>query len=366
MNYRVVGVLFFHLLLALPVYAAPSTDVLVMRNGDHLTCQIKGLSNGTLYVGLPYVIETLSVDWSKVARLESTQLFLVKTEDGAVYRGTLSTAEPAGDRPIAIEVDTDPKNMEPHRKVVLESTEVVNVAVTSGRFHERFTGGVSFGSIYSKGNQSTQYNVSGYAAYPRERWAAQTGISSNLSRANGTPTSTRNQLTFGGTHLLPWNNYFYAGFDVFLQSTEQEITGQNALGGGVGRYLKNTNRTTISLLGGGAWQHTQYNASQVLIPTQDVTAAVIAANAKFFKFDKTNFNVNALILPALSEPGRLFLSTNASYYVKLVGNLSWTVSFYGNWDTQPPGNLRGSDYGTSSGLSWTFGTSLRTTPTTIQ
>src|SRR6185312_6092507 len=117
MKNRVVGVLFFHLLLALPVYAAPSTDVLVMRNGDRLTCQIKGLSNGVLYVSVPYVIETLSVDWSQVAHLESTQLFFIKTEDGAVYRGTLSTAEAAGDRPVAIEV-----NMDPHRKVVLEST----------------------------------------------------------------------------------------------------------------------------------------------------------------------------------------------------------------------------------------------------
>ena len=44
MNNRVVGVLFFHLLLALPVYAGTSSDVLVMRNGDHLTGEIKALN----------------------------------------------------------------------------------------------------------------------------------------------------------------------------------------------------------------------------------------------------------------------------------------------------------------------------------
>jgi len=31
------------------------------------------------------------------------------------------------------------------------------------------------------------------------------------------------------------------------------------------------------------------------------------------------------------------------------------VSFYGNWDNQPPPGFSGSDYGSSSGLSWTFG-----------
>ena len=28
---------------------------------------------------------------------------------------------------------------------------------------------------------------------------------------------------------------------------------------------------------------------------------------------------------------------------------------YGNWDNRPPANFSGSDYGSSSGLSWTFG-----------
>jgi hypothetical protein len=41
--------------------------------------------------------------------------------------------------------------------------------------------------------------------------------------------------------------------------------------------------------------------------------------------------------------------------VKLFSNLKWNVSFYGNWDNQPPANFSGSDYGSSSGLSWTFG-----------
>jgi len=33
-----------------------------------------------------------------------------------------------------------------------------------------------------------------------------------------------------------------------------------------------------------------------------------------------------------------------TYYVKLIGNLSWNVSFYGNWDNQPPASFSGSDY----------------------
>jgi hypothetical protein len=356
-----IRALILSVFFALPLFARENTDVIIMKNGDHLTGQIKGLGDGVLYFGLPYVIQTLSVDWSQVAHLESKQLFLVKTQDGSVYRGVLNSTETPAGRPLQIQVAETPQT-----KVVLDSVRIVEVSVTSEKFFQRFTGGLNFGTIYSKGNQSVQYNISGLAAYPRERWAAQAGLSSNLSTASGTTPSTHNQLTLGAMHLLPWNHYFYTGFDGFLQSSEQGIAHQNYLGGGIGRYLKNTNRTTISVSGGLAWQNTVYNPTVLPIATQNVATAVIDTNVQLFKFNKTNLDLNAVLLPALTQPGRVYFSTNASYYIKITGNLSWNISFYGNWDNRPPGNLPGSDYGTTSGLSFTFGSSLRTAPTTIQ
>jgi Protein of unknown function, DUF481 len=354
-------ILGFSLLFSLPLLARENTDVLIMKNGDHLTGEIKGLDAGVLYVGLPYVIQTLSVDWSQVAHLKSKQLFLVKTQDGSVYRGVINSAETPAGKPLEIQVAEISG-----QKVVLNSEHIVQVAVTSEKFFQRFTGGVNFGTIYSKGNQSVQYNISGLAGYPRERWGAQAGISSNLSSANGTAPSTHNQLSLGAMHLLPWNNYFYGVFDGFLQSSEQGIAHQNYIGSGIGRYLKNTNRTMISVLGGLAWQNTVYNPTLFPIPTQNIAAALISTNVKLFRFNKTNLDLNAVLLPALSQAGRVYFSTNASYYIKLTGSLSWNVSFYGNLDNRPPANLPGSDFGTSSGLSWTFGSSLRTAPTTLQ
>jgi hypothetical protein len=135
----------------------------------------------------------------------------------------------------------------------------------------------------------------------------------------------------------------------------QGIKVQTTLGGGIGRYLKNTNNATISVLGGLAWQSTVYDPSITPLGQQNLAAAVIAADVKLFKFSKTNLNLSAVLLPALSQPGRVHFNTNASYFVKLFSNLKWNVSFYGNWDNQPPANFSGSDYGSSSGLSWTFG-----------
>jgi Protein of unknown function, DUF481 len=360
MNIR-AGILSFALFLTAPLLARESTDVIVMKNGDRITCEIKGLSGGILSVSPSYILGTISVDWSKVDHLESKQLFIVKTEDGSVYRGTLNTAETPAGRPMEIQVGETPE-----KKVVLDSSRIVDVTETSEKFLQRFTGGVNFGTTYSKGNQSTQYNLSALATYPRERWAAQLGFSSNLNRSSGVTASTWNQVTPSFLRLLRWNNYFYEGFANFLQSSEQGIQLQTALGGGIGRYLKHTNNTTIAVLGGVAWQNTIYKQSVVPIGTQNVAAALIAGNVQLYRFNKTNLNLTATLLPAVSEPGRVYFTANASYYIKITGNLSWNISFYGNWDSQPPANLPGSNYGTSSGLSWTFGSSLRTTPRTLQ
>jgi hypothetical protein len=338
------------LLLAASLLARDKTDVIVMKNGDRMTCEIKGLDAGVLYVNFDYIDGTSSVDWSKVARLESKQLFIVKTVDGSMYTGALTTSETAADRPVKIQMAETPEE-----EVVIDRSKVVQMIQTSENLWQRFSGDISLGVIYSKGNQSTQYDLGTSTAYVRERWNAKASLSSSLSSSSGTTASTRNSVGLSALRMLPWNNWFYSGIGIFLQSSEQGIDLQSTLGGGIGRYLKNTNRASISVLGGLAWQGTSYKPSIVPLGSQNVASALIAADVRLFKFSKTNLNATANILPALSQPGRVRFDTNVSYYVKLFRDLKWNISFYGNWDNQAPPGFSGSDYGTSSGLSWTFG-----------
>ena len=135
----------------------------------------------------------------------------------------------------------------------------------------------------------------------------------------------------------------------------QEINLQTTLGGGVGRYLKNTNRASIAVIGGLGWQNANYGQSTLDQSTQNTAVGFVATEIKAFKFKKTNLDVSASLFPAISNPGRVHFNTNAVYYIKVANDLSWNFSFYGSWDSRPPPTLPKSDYGTSSGLSWTFG-----------
>ena len=101
---------------------------------------------------------------------------------------------------------------------------------------------------------------------------------------------------------MPWNNDYYSGLGGFLQSSAQGDTLQTTIGGGLGRYLKNINQTKISVLGGAAWQGTNYQHSIASVGNQNLATGVVSTNVNLFRFSKTNLSVSATLLPALSGP----------------------------------------------------------------
>ena len=195
MNSRLLYIGFL-LLFASPLVARDKSDVLVMRNGDRFTCEVKSLDADTLSISLDYAAGTVSIDWGKVDHIESKQLFLVKTQDGLVYSGSLSTPSSLGERPTRIEVLEESTS-----RIELDKTHVIHLEETDLSFWRRFNGQVGMNSIYSKGNQSVQYNLNADAVYPRPRWSASVSYNSSFSSNTGASAVTRNesQLTAQGS-----------------------------------------------------------------------------------------------------------------------------------------------------------------------
>jgi hypothetical protein len=337
--------------LAYPAFSRDKTDVIVMKNGDRFTCEVKRIEGGVLEADFDYVDGTVSIDWLKVARLESTALFLIQLQDGSIYSGKVITPEALNSIPVKIEIRPN----DSQESLAVDKSQVVRVTQTSESFLRRFSGRLSIGAQYSKGNSTTQYTVGSELGYQQTRWGSKLAYNSNLSSSTGAETATRNQIDSSAYRLFPWKNYFYGGTWAFLQSSVQGIEAQTNLALGVGRYLKNTNRIRFTAFGGLGWQRTRYVPSIATEQAQNVGVAVISLDLEAFRFKKTRLNANATVVPAVTDLGRLFYRTNLAYYLKLFGKVDWNFSFYGNWDTRPPPSFKGSDYGSSTGLSWTFG-----------
>jgi hypothetical protein len=338
------------LILASSPAMGPKTDLLVFANGDEMTCEIKSLSAGALYVGVDYVSGTISIEWAKVVRLQSPQLFIIKTNDGSPYAGRISTVDVGQGQPAEFRID-----LVSGGQIVIPKSQIAEMSRTSAQFFGRLNGNITTSLIYTKGNNNTQFSFGTTVEYPRPTWGAQVTYNSNFSTSSGTAASTRNNLTLSGTKLTRWKNLYYAAYASGLQSTEQGIDLQSNLGGGVGYYIKNTNRLIFATMAGGTWQNTTYTPGVSSGTTESIATGLLAVTFGFVRFNKTNLSIRASALPDFSTANRWFFNTNASYYFKFWGKLNWNLSFYGNWDTKPPQGYSGSDYGFSSGLGWTFG-----------
>src|SRR5262249_23527488 len=81
-------------LLASPAFAA-KTDVIVLKNGDHLTGEVEQLERGRLSVKTDDM-GTLEIEWDKVASVAATAPFDVDDLHGHRYMGSLVPGAVAG------------------------------------------------------------------------------------------------------------------------------------------------------------------------------------------------------------------------------------------------------------------------------
>src|SRR5262249_133566 len=110
---KIFGIVLMSVCFASISLARAKTDIVVMKNGDRLTFEIKRLEGGVLKADFDYVDGTVSIDWSKVARLESTALFLVQLQDGSTYSGRVVTPEALNGAPARMEIQEPETHKEP-------------------------------------------------------------------------------------------------------------------------------------------------------------------------------------------------------------------------------------------------------------
>jgi hypothetical protein len=300
------------ILAVTPLHAGEKSDVIVMKNGDKITCEVKGLASDTLYISVDYILNTLSVDWTKVHHIESKQLFLVRTQDGTVYTGTISTKETPGGRPVEMEIFESPE-----KAITMERKRIVRMDETGTSFWQRWNGQLGAGLSYTKGNESSQYNLNSSIGYVAPRWSAAASYNSNLTSSSHVSVSTRNEFSLQGQRLMQWNSWYYTGLIDLLQSSVQGIQLQNSFGGGIGRNIVNTGSTFFTVYGGFAWQQINYKQATPPVSTQQVATGLVGTEVRLFRFDRTTLSVSANLLPAISQPGRVHFNLNTSYYVKL-------------------------------------------------
>lgn len=337
------------LVLNVCVFAKRNDDVVIMKNGDRFTGEIKRLEEGKLIFSASYMASDVTLDWTKVDRLESKDEFNVYLMNGGAHTGHIAkTSEDENSVPSFTITQSD-------ANVQVRRDEVVVVRPIEDSVWKQLTGSIDYGYNFTGGNNATtQSSLSASTAYRVERWWMELSGSSVFNAQSEGSTTGRNYFTFNSARKL--NDRWYTGaLAELLNSRQQDLSLRATLGGGLGRVLYRSERTSLRLLSGLLFNRERYSTEATEGPPQASNLeALFYLEYAMYRFKK--FDVDAVLYayPSITNQGRIRMGMQTALGIELFRNFKWKFSLYENFDSRPPVHAPRNDFGTGTSLGWTF------------
>lgn len=326
--------------LAAPAHARPKTDLVTLKNGNEITCEIVSLQRGKLKVKTDDM-GTVNIEWDKVAALSARGLFEIEDLAGRLFYGPLEAVPEKG-----LQVAT---------ATGIETVPLVSVArlmyIESG-FWKRLSGSVDVGFGYTKSSELAQFSADGSVRFTRPTFVAQLTASSYIQRQKDVEDTTRNSLAFGYTRVRE-NRQFVLGQVSALQNRELGYDLRAGLTGAYGRYFVRSQGNELAGATG------LYLNREVPVEGETVTnleALVLMDWANFsYDFPKTDIEVKTFFILGLTDWGRYRVDVDARFDRELISDFHIVVKGYYNYDSRPPsGGASKDDYQVSLSLGYKF------------
>jgi hypothetical protein len=308
-------------LLAAPALGQ-KTDVIVLFNGDRVTCEIKSYSQGRLSVSTD-IASDISVKWDKIHSITSDKLFEIETADGFVHYGTLAPSTPPGKLEVVSAAGND----------TLDFMSVVRIAPMYQSFWKRWQGSFDLGFNYTQASQYVQFTLNGDATFRRPTFQASANLSMFFTSQQSVPSSQRGSLGFSYEKFLK-DRWLVIGFTGVDRNLDLGLNWRYSLGAGYGRDFVQTNRTTFTAIAG-----IMVNREEPVVgETTSNLAAVIGGKFTSFTYDfpKLTFNASLQVIPYLNDFGRVRLEFNTYVKREIVHDLYVSLSIFDSFDSRDP------------------------------
>jgi putative salt-induced outer membrane protein YdiY len=319
---------------------AQKTDVVVLVNGDTLTCEIKLLDRGRLQVSTDH-LGTVNIEWDKVVSVTSSRIFRVETATGLRLLGRLATSE-AAHLDVVQETGT----------VSVSQPDVVSIVPIGRSFWSRVDGGVNVGLSYTQSSGIAQLNVGANALHRRPNGQLTMSYSSFFTADADGENTSRHAADIGlARYVLTRSVWLLQGGGMRNQELGYDFRG--TLSGGIGRFLVHSNRA-IFVLGGGLSTSTE---TSVEGNTTQQLEALVVLRQSYFTYDspKTDIATSINLYPSLSDWGRVRIEFDGRINREIVKDFTIGFSLYDSYDSRPPTEgARKNDVGLSLTLGWTF------------
>ena len=317
-------------------------DVVVLHNGDLLTCEIEELEWGILTVSTD-AMGTVRIEWDEVARIESKRVFRIELLDGSNYFGSLEARVGPGSVRVATEDGAED----------LHLPQLARITSYEEDRWDRLGGYVNLGFDFTRSSDVLQFNVGAGLSYATEIDLVKLDFTTILTEQEGRDTVTRADSSLDYRRFLG-NRWFVLAGGSLEHNETLGIDLRRSLQAGGGHALIQQPDRFLALAAG-------LNASREDVSgagsDQDNLEAFVSADFTIFDYDtpKTDLRSSVVAYPSLTEAGRLRLDFQASLRQELVEDFFLDLTVYTNYDSDPPtATADTTDYGILLSVGYSF------------
>ena len=326
------------LLFAAPVSYSAKSDVVTMVNGDQLTGEVKGLERGKLSFKTD-ATGTIGIEWDDVSSLNSKQNLQLELNDGRRYLGELIQSTELA----SLQLQSADKTL------TLPIAEVVHITPIEATTRDRLDGEITAGFSHTKASNVTQFNLGLKGEYLTESRSLAVGLDSVITDSD----ETSQRQSFDVRYRRLWPARWFTGGVFSLESNDElGLDLRTSVGGGIGRYLRQTNSSNISFQTGLLVSNEETDAG-----TERALEGTAAMMLEWFRYDTPELDVTTTleVIPNFSDFGRVRSNLDIAFKWEIVEDLFWRLSFYDSYDSDPPSaNAGTNDFGVISSFGWEF------------
>jgi hypothetical protein len=321
-------------------------DTLTFDNGNILTGRIKRLEQGEVTLDIPFADGDIYADWSRIVLIDSQRVFQFQTSEGQRFLGRILPETDPESGTLVVEYGGITETY--------QRDDIVLVVETIGQLTGLLEIGVGAGLTLAKANDQRQFNADVNVSYETTAYNISAAINSIFSQQREAEDTNRQSADIRLTKNLG-SRWGLTAINTYLRNNEQSLDLRTVVGGGPGDALVQSSQLQLSLFGGLAWNNEQY-APDAEQQTSDSIEALAGFNLSYHRFKQWELDTVYLLYPSLTESGRVRQSFSARLRLRLIRGKPfwWNVSQSLDLDNQPPEGTPGTDYLTTTSLSWTF------------
>jgi hypothetical protein len=321
---------------------AEKTDIVVLKNGDKITGEVKSLGRGKLEFSTDSM-GTVSIEWEDIEAVISATGQAVELTNGQRFYGPLQKSENTEMVQIATADGA----------VGVGVLDVISMYPVEAGFWDRLDVGASLGFSWDKASNVGKYSLGADVEYRRQESISGANFSSEIT-TQGDGLSTTSRANLSGQHLrFRPNKRFTAWFGNAEKNDELGIKLRTLAGVGYGWVPIRSNRNRLMFTGG-------IDVNREL-PVEGEAETNLEAVGMFsydyFRYSdpERRFSTSLTVFPSLTDWGRVRADFKTQLDIEFVSDFFWVMSLYANYDSDPLSeNASSSDYGINSSLRYKF------------